>query len=49
MNKWGLFNGVTMFTSHYKSTPNRDHGKEESIYTGSGQQMSEKAFKYLKK
>ena len=47
MNKWGLFNGITMYTSHYKSIPNREHGREESIYSGSGQKMNDNAFNWL--
>ena len=46
-NKWGLFNGVTMFTTHYKSVPNRQNGREESIYTGTGQKMTDNAFKWI--
>ena len=46
-NKWGLFNGVTKYTSHYKSIPNRLNGREESIYSGSGQKMNDKAFNWL--
>ena len=46
-NKWGLFNGVTKYTSHSKSIPNREHGREESVYTGSGQKMNDNAFKWL--
>jgi len=48
MNKWGLFNGVTMYTSHHKSIPNRENGREESIYTGTGQKMSKDALNYLR-
>lgn len=48
-NKWGLFNGVTMYTTHYKSVPNRKNGREESIYTGTGQKMSDNAFNWLSK
>ena len=47
MNKWGLFNGVTKFTTHYKSVPNRENGREESLYTGSGQKMNDNAFNWL--
>jgi phage/plasmid-like protein (TIGR03299 family) len=46
-NKWGLFNGVTKYTSHSKSIPNRENGREESVYTGSGQKMNDNAFKWL--
>jgi hypothetical protein len=42
-----LFNGVTKYTSHSKSIPNREHGREESIYTGSGQKMNDNAFNWL--
>jgi hypothetical protein len=48
MNKWGVFNGVTMYTSHHKSIPNRENGREESIYTGTGQKMSKDALNYLR-
>ena len=46
--KWGVFNGVTKYTTHEKSTPNREHGQQESILTGSCGKMNEKAFKFLK-
>ena len=47
MNQWGLFNGVTMYTTHYKSVPSRQNGREESIYTGTGQKMTDNAFKWI--
>ncbi len=47
-NKWGLFNGVTRFTTHSKSVPKRDNGREESLLLGSGQAMNEKAFNFIK-
>ena len=46
--KWGVFNGVTKYTTHIKSSPNREHGKQESILTGSCNKMNEKAFNFLK-
>jgi len=46
--KWGVFNGVTQYTTHMKSSPNREHGQQESILTGSCGKMNEKAFKFLK-
>ena len=46
--KWGVFNGVTKYTTHKKSAPNREHGQQESILTGSCGKMNEKAFKFLK-
>ena len=38
-----------MYTTHYKSVPNRENGREESIYTGTGQKMSDNAFDWLSK
>tara|TARA_R110002012_G_scaffold32548_1_gene95972 strand:+ start:2288 stop:3160 length:873 start_codon:yes stop_codon:yes gene_type:complete len=46
--KWGVFNGVTKYTTHQKSAPNREYGKQESILTGSCGKMNEKAFNFLK-
>ena len=45
---WGVFNGVTKYTTHEKSSPNREYGKQESILTGSCGKMNEKAFNFLK-
>jgi hypothetical protein len=47
-NKWGLFNGVTRYTTHGKSVPKRDNGRQESLLIGSGRTMNEKAFNFLK-
>jgi len=46
--KWGVFNGVTKYTTHEKSSPNRDYGQQESILIGSCSKMNEKAFNFLK-
>ena len=46
--KWGVFNGVTKYTTHEKSAPNRKHGQQESILTGSCGKMNEKAFNFIK-
>ena len=46
--KWGVFNGVTKYTTHQKSSPNREYGKQESILVGSCNKMNEKAFNFLK-
>ena len=46
--KWGVFNGVTQYTTHMKSSPNREYGQQESILTGSCNKMNEKAFNFLK-
>ena len=46
--KWGVFNGITKYTTHQKSAPMRQNGKQESILTGSCGKMNEKAFNFLK-
>ena len=46
--KWGLFNGVTRYTTHQKSSPRREYGQQESILIGSCGKMNEKAFNFLK-
>ena len=43
-----VINGVTKYTTHQKSSPNREYGKQESILTGSCSKMNEKAFNFLK-
>ena len=48
LTKWGLFNGVTKYTTHMKSAPLREHGRQESIIAGSGHKMNEQAFNFLK-
>jgi len=45
--KWGVFNGITKYTTHLKSAPLRENGKQESIITGSAGKMNEKAYKFL--
>jgi len=47
-NRWGLFNGVTQFTTHYKSAPKRTFGQQESILIGACSKMNNKAFEYIK-
>jgi|TARA_R110000744_G_C19276708_1_gene553105 hypothetical protein len=46
---WGLFNGVTYYTNHQKSVPNRAFGRDESILLGGGAKMNEKAFQLIDK
>ena len=47
LTKWGLFNGVTKYTTHMKSAPLRNNGRQESIITGSSGKMNEKAYNFL--
>ena len=44
---WGLFNGVTKFTTHHSSAPSRENGREESKMFGANAQVDKKVFSYL--
>jgi hypothetical protein len=35
-NVWGLFNGLTRYTTHHQSAPKRVNGREESLLIGTG-------------
>lgn len=41
---WGLFSGVTHYTSHVLSVPKRDNARIESKYVGTGLAIDNKAF-----
>lgn len=45
---WGLFSGVTKYTSHVLPTPKRDNARLESIYTGSAYSINNDAFNTVK-
>lgn len=44
---WGLFSGVTHYTSHKMPVPNRENARIESQYTGTALQYNNVAFNYL--
>ena len=44
---WGLMSGVTHYTSHVQSAPNRAEGRTESKLLGQAQKMDSVAFEYL--
>jgi phage/plasmid-like protein (TIGR03299 family) len=44
LTKWGLFSGVTNYTTHTIPAPNRDNGRLESKITGSGLEIDNEAF-----
>jgi phage/plasmid-like protein (TIGR03299 family) len=44
---WGLFSGVTHYTSHVMSTPKRENARLESKYAGSGLQIDNAAYKSI--
>lgn len=41
---WGLFSGVTHFTTHKMPTPKRENGRIESKYVGTGADVDNSAF-----
>jgi len=41
---WGLFSGITHYTSHVMPAPKRDNGRVESKYTGTGLKIDNDAF-----
>lgn len=41
---WGLFSGVTHYTSHKLPVPKRDNARMESKYTGTGLSLDNEAF-----
>lgn len=41
---WGLFSGVTHYTSHVLPVPKRDNARLESKYTGTGMDIDNRAF-----
>lgn len=46
MNMFGLFSGVTSWTTHEKSAPRRDNGREESIMTGTNYRTNEQGLEF---
>lgn len=44
---WGLFSGVTHYTSHIMPTPNRENSRLESKYTGSGLTVDNSAYNQI--
>jgi len=46
-NRWGLFSGVTKYTTHQISAPKRENGRDESKLFGTAQAWDAKAYKML--
>lgn len=46
LNMFGLFSGVTSWTTHEKSAPRRENGREESIMTGTNYRTNEQGFEF---
>ena len=46
---WGVFSGVTNYTTHRTSFPDRENGKLESIYVGTAARINNTAFEAVLK
>jgi hypothetical protein len=46
MNLFGLFSGITSWTTHEKSAPRRENGREESIMVGTNYKTNNDAFDF---
>jgi len=46
LNLFGLFSGVTSWTTHEKSAPRRENGREESIMTGTNYATNEMGLEF---
>jgi hypothetical protein len=46
MNLFGLFSGVTSWTTHSKSAPRRENGREESLMIGNNYKTNNDAFEF---
>ncbi len=49
LNAWALLGGVTRYTTHHQSNPNRENGKIESLLMGGGSKLNLKAEEFLVK
>jgi hypothetical protein len=45
-NLFGLFSGVTSWTTHEKSAPRRENGREESMMTGTNYRTNEQGLQF---
>jgi hypothetical protein len=45
-NLFGLFSGVTSWTTHEKSAPRRENGRIESIITGNNYKTNQQALQF---
>lgn len=48
-NVWGLFNGLTRYTTHEQKVPKRDNGKDESLMAGTAYKKAIDGFNFLLK
>ena len=49
LNLWGLHSGITSYTTHDMSAPNRDNGRIESGIIGNAYNMNQKSLEFVMK
>lgn len=47
LNAWGLFSGVTRWTTHDKSSPTRENGRVESFMVGTNYKTNQESLNFL--
>lgn len=46
LNAWALLGGITRYTTHTQSVPKRDNARNESLISGGGYKMNQKALEF---
>jgi phage/plasmid-like protein (TIGR03299 family) len=49
LNAWALLGGITRYTTHTQSVPKRDNARNESLMSGGGYKMNQKALEFVTK
>ena len=47
LNAWALLGGITRYTTHTQSVPKRDNARNESLMSGGGYKMNQKALEFV--
>ena len=46
LNAWALLGGITRYTTHTQSVPKRDNARNESLMSGGGYKLNQKALEF---
>jgi hypothetical protein len=47
LNAWALLGGITRYTTHTQSVPKRENSRNESLMSGGGYKMNQKALEFV--
>ena len=47
LNAWALLGGITRYTTHTQSVPKRDNARNESLMSGGGYKLNQKALEFV--